>query len=372
MMGEDVLEKRPPVEQKVSVIDLSKRARQRLRSRRFSEARELFGAGLALEPENPYLLSGMGDVCRELKDFQGARDCYGKLLDIDANNLFALRGLGDVYKKLDRHQDAIELWSRYLVLRPQDKHVMTRIADSYKSLQRFDLAEQVYLDILAIASRDRYALTGLADLQHRMSKDEQAISTYERVLAFDENELHILTIVGKLCWRIGDFVRAERYFRRALKVDPRNPYALYGLGNCYRWNRQYDKAIEVWREILKTSDGTPALHTRMADACYNLDRKDEAEASYLRSLTFGADPYSIAGLICLLSGLGSWERALAYFWQLMELDGHALSNLELLTKRYVRAGEREVMLELFRRLISTGSLKGEILSEIEGHLGVFS
>jgi tetratricopeptide (TPR) repeat protein len=369
-MNENPVDQIAPAEHQPSVIDISKKARQRLRSRRFSEARELFASGLLLEPDNPYLLSGMGDACRELRDYSQAEDCYAKLLEIDSNNLFALRGLGDVYKKQERYQEAIDLWTRYLVLRPQDKHVMTRIADGLKLLQQFSRAEQVYNDILAIAPRDRYALTGLADLQHRVGRDEQAIRTYERVLMFDENELHILTIVGKLCWRISDFDRAESYFRRALTVDPANPYALYGLGNCYRWNRHYEKALEIWQEILKTSEGTQALHTRMGDAYYNLKQLNAAEASYLRALSFGDDPFSTAGLICLYSERADWDKALKYFDFLIANEGEAKDHLELLAKRYVRSKQRSVMLDLFRRLLALGTLKPEIRGEIEGHLDI--
>ncbi|MCK5825605.1 MAG: hypothetical protein KAG93_01120, partial [Desulfuromusa sp.] len=53
----------------LSVIDISKKGRQKLRAREYHLARELFSSGLELEPENPYLLSGMGDACRELGDF---------------------------------------------------------------------------------------------------------------------------------------------------------------------------------------------------------------------------------------------------------------------------------------------------------------
>ncbi|MCW8860077.1 MAG: tetratricopeptide repeat protein [Deltaproteobacteria bacterium] len=347
-----------------SVIDLSKKARQKLRSRRFDEAQVLFSAGLEMEPENPYLLSGMGDVCREMGDFDEAKRCYKLLLEVDRKNLFALRGLGDVYKKLNRHQEAILLWEQYLALRPQDKHVMTRIADSYKVMQQFDRAEQAYQQILVIAPRDRFALTGLADLQHRLGKDEEAIRTYERVLVFDENELHILTIVGKLCWRISDFDRAEKYFRRALKIEPQNPYALYGLGNCFRWSQEYAKAIEVWQEILKSSAGTQALHTRMGDAYFNLGRMPEAEISYQKALTFGEDVFSTAGLICLYSERQKWDDAARVFWMLMSDDADALMRLELLTKRFLRSGQRQSMLGLFEYLLSAGGENRRVLDQI--------
>ncbi len=368
MENEKLPQGSPQQEKKLSVIDISKKARQRLRSRRFSEARSLFSTGLEMEPENPYLLSGMGDACRELRDYDGAEKCYTKLLDIDTTNLFALRGLGDVYKKQERHSEAIALWDRYLILRPQDKHVMTRIADSYKALQQFDKAENVYQQILDIAPRDRYALTGLGDLLHRMGKDEQAIRTYERVLSFDENELHILTIIGKLCWRITDFESAELYFRRALKVDPDNPYALYGLGNCCRWHRKYEEAIAIWMKILETSEGTQALHTRMGDAYYHLGQFAPAESSYLRALNFGSDPFSTVGLICLYAEQGEWSKAFLYFIRMIEDENEIASRLDLLVKRFVRSGQRSIMLDLFQKLINEVPLQQKLKDELEGHL----
>ena len=361
-----------PNQQQPSVIEVSKKARQKLRSRQFVEAKELFASGLEREPKNPYLLSGMGDSCREIGDFDEAERCYRNLLDVDKNNLFALRGLGDICKKLNRHQEAVQLWDRYLILRPQDKFVMTRIADSCKVLLLFERAEQVYRQILQYSPGDRFALTGLADLQHKLGNDAEAIETYEKVLKFDANELHILTIVGKLCWRISDFERAEGYFRRALQVDPINPYALYGLGNCFRWYRQYDKALEIWKKILPHSEGTQALHTRMGDAYYHLGQSKEAEKSYQKSLAFGAELYATAGLVCLYSERKDWAKGTHFFWSLVASSSETSHSIEMLIQRFIRSGQRETMLELFRSILSTGVGKQAVLSEIETQLNRLS
>ena len=352
----------------LSVIDISKQGRQKLRSREYRLACELFLSGLEREPENPYLLSGMGDACREIGNFPEAERCYRKLLEVDRNNLFALRGLGDVCKKMNRHQEAIQLWDRYLVLRPLDKFVMSRIADSCKVLLQFERAEQVYHLILNSSPNDRFALTGLADLQHRLGKESAAIETYEKVLKFDQNELHILTIVGKLCWRISDFERSESYFRRALKIDPENPYALFGLGNCHRWHRQYDKAINVWQRILSHSEGTQTLHARMGNAYFSLGRFADAEQSYRKSLEFGEDLFSTAALVCLCSERKDWESA-AYFFELLIVDmSKVTKHLEVLIKRSLHTGQHQSMLELLRHLSSESCIDPAILAELEKQL----
>lgn len=359
----------------LSVIELSKRARQKFRARRFNEAQELFGQGLQREPDNPYLLSGMGDACRESGEYIEAERCYRHLLEIDSRNLFALRGLGDVCKKLARHQEAIRFWKTYLSLRPRDKHVMTRIADSCKALLQFEKAGEAYLQILKQDPSDRFALTGMADLQHRIGKDEEAIEYYEKVLQFDANELHILTIIGKLCWRINAFDKAERYFRRALAVDPHNPYALYGLGNCFRWHHQYAKAIETWQEILQHNEGTQALFTRMGDAYINLGNVADAEVSYRKAIELGDDPFAVTGLIRLYCDRRDWAQASELFWQLVENQEDAHHQVEELTKRFVRAGQREIMLDFFRQLLAAGNDNRcaseeirSLLSKLEGEI----
>lgn len=335
-----------------TVIGLSKKARQRLRARRYDEAKQLFSSGLEQEPENPYLLSGMGDACRETADYPEAERCYLALLEVEADNLFALRGLGDVYKKQERHRDALPLWEKYLTLRPRDKHVMTRMAESLKALQQYQQAEEFYQNILRLAANDRFALTGLADLKHRIGQDAEAIKIYQEALSLDENELHILTILGKLCWRVNDFDRAEAYFRKALSLDPTNTYALYGLGNCFRWSRDYEKAIAVWQQILVHSDGTQALHTRMGDAFYNLGQLDDAELSYQQALAFGEEVFSTVGLICLYAERQRWEQAIDTSALLLRTGEDPLKQLEWLRKRFLRADQKQLMQELLHRFLA--------------------
>ena len=352
----------------LSIIDISKKGRQKFRSRRYEEACELFSSGLQREPDNPFLLSGMGDACREIGNYAEAERCYRRLLGVDRNNLFALRGLGDVCKKLGRHQEAIRLWKQYLALRPRDKHVMTRIADSCKALMQFDLAEETYQQIIKIDPQDRFALTGIADLQHRLGKDAEAIRYYEKVLEFDQNELHILTIIGKLCWRINDFEKAESYFHRALKIEPQNPYALYGLGNCYRWHRQYQKTIDIWNEILEFSEGNKTLHSRMGDAFVHLGDPASAEISYQRALEQGYDRFAMVGLVRLLCERDDWHKAADCFWSLVAKEEAADLQLEELSKRFVRSGQRELMLNFFRQLLSSERGDAAVCEEIRSLL----
>lgn len=334
-----------------AVIQLSKKARLLFRQKKFTEACELYRQGLNSDPYNPYLLSGLGDACRELGDVPGARQAYQSLLSQDKDNLFALRGLGDVLKGLGELEDALPLWERYLQLRPGDVHVMTRVADACKHLERYPRAEQLYREVLEGAPMDHFALTGLADLLHRTGRDLESIACYEKVLTLRHDMLHILTIIGKLCWRVSDFDKAKRFFLKALDIDPDNPYALYGLGNCYRWQRDYQKAVETWQRILQHNEGTLALYSRLGDAFTHLGDLSSAEQAYRQVLDQGYDRYAQIGLIKLLCDKGDFTRALEELNNLLAIEQDPWQQLDELSRRFVRTGRREAMISFFQHLL---------------------
>lgn len=336
-----------------AVIRLSKNARQLFRQREYIQACKLYRQGLATNQDNPYLLSGMGDACREAGDFVSAQQAYQRLLELDPQNLFALRGQGDLFKAKGRLTEAIPLWELYLDLRPGDVHVMTRIADACKKLERYAPARDLYQQILAIDAMDRFALTGLADLLHRTGCDLEAIACYEKILTMRHDMLHILTIVGKLCWRVSDYVKAEQFFLQALDIDPDNPYALYGLGNCYRWHREYGKAVEVWQRILQHNEGTIALYSRMGDAYTHLGDLSSAEQAYRRVLDQGYDHFAQIGLIKLLCEQGNFCRAIKELNDLLANEEDPWSQLDELNRRFVRCGRRQTMITFYSQLLDT-------------------
>ena len=116
---------------------------------------------------------------------------------------------------------------------------------------------------------------------------------------------------------------------------------------------------------------TQTLHTRMGDAYFRLGQLDEAETSYHRSLEFGEELYATAGLVCLSSERGNLEQGAHFFWLLF--GGSNISNpIELLSKRFIRSGQQEAMLKLFRYLLAVGKGDRAVLDELETQLEQFS
>jgi tetratricopeptide (TPR) repeat protein len=78
-----------------AVIELSKKGSRLFRSGQLEEAEKVYLEAKALDEENPYVLSGLGDVYRKLNRFEESGAHYDAVLKKDQNNIFALRGAGD-------------------------------------------------------------------------------------------------------------------------------------------------------------------------------------------------------------------------------------------------------------------------------------
>ncbi len=299
--------KTPPQKE---VVDLCKLGNALLRQNQLSEAQETFERARALDGQNPYVLVGLGDTLRRLQRYEEAADSYRKVLETDPDNIFALRGLGDAYRGLQRFQEAISAWERYVQIKSQDFCVYTRLGDAHKKLNHFQEAERYYLKTLEISPGDKYAYLGLANLYYRMGREDDAIQYSDRLLALDEaNFINVLTMVGNILRRRKDFTAAIGYYERALRIDPKNVYALYGIGDAYRGLQRYADAVASWKKIMEQEPENETVLTRLGDACLNLGEPEKAKAFYQRALEVSDSEYARLGMGRALRKEGRHEPA---------------------------------------------------------------
>ena len=333
------------------IFELSKQGHNLLKARRFAEANTLFKEALALDPENPYVLTGMGDVLRLQKDFLGATEYYRRVLEFDPHNPFSLRGLGDSLRGMLRYQEAIDCWVIYLRQNHfKDIFVLTRVADSYKTLNDYANALAYYQKVLGLKPDDRFALTGLADLYHKKGLDLPAIEYYEKALASGANTTSILTILGNLHLKHKNYEKSSYYYENTLQQEPHNVQALYGLGNYYRIRCNYQRAAELWEQILEKSIGPTNVLARLGDAYRNLGQFDAAERSYRMGLDNGYAKFSQVGMVKLHCQAGRLKEACDCYDELLRHEGDDTRFFAEAGQLLIKRGDRNLALEFYRHI----------------------
>lgn len=348
---------KPSAEERRKLIELSKRGHLLLKENNVHQARELFEQALRLDPENPYILNGLGECYKKVGELDRAAECYKDILVFDPQNQFALRGLGDIYKERKDFRRAIDLWSRYLKGRPNDVFVLMRIADAYKALNAVAEAEGYYKKALAVNAGDHYALMGLADLYHKCGQKEKAVIYYEKLLQKNPRLINIWTIVANLCYQLEDFPKAKHSFEKALEIEPDNTYALFGLGNCYRWEKDYLKAVEFWEPLYQRNELNPSMLSRLGDMYCRLERLGDAETVYHAGLAKSFDRYAHLGLLKLCCRNGDEARLFTLLDAHFRHEPATVEIFEVLSDLLVQAGRKEMALALCRYGLERCALK---------------
>ncbi|NTV14575.1 MAG: divalent cation tolerance protein CutA [Desulfobulbaceae bacterium] len=333
-----------------AAIELSKKGNKLLRSGNYQEAEQVLLEAVGLDPNNAYILVGLGDLYRETRKYNQAIAHYERILAIEEQNVFALRGIGDAYRGMNQHDKAIHYWQRYLQCNQDDIQVMTRVGDSFKKLRNNGESERYYRQALEVAPDDRYALLGIGSLFYKAEKDNEALHFLERLLGLDDSYVAVLTMVGNIYRRRQDYERAIAYYQKAVDYEPENTFALYGLGDCYRWLRNYAAVVCWWERILVKEPRNQVMHSRVGDACYNMGAYDQAHEHYQASLKIRFDPFAHLGLARIHRKKGRMAEAEESCLRILDQAPEHLRGLEELVEIYRETGATDKLTEVTEQL----------------------
>jgi tetratricopeptide (TPR) repeat protein len=336
----------------VNAIDLSRRGNRLLRKGEYQAAERVLLEAYALDPDNAYILVGLGDLNREREKLDKAIGYYEKILGLDAKNVFALRGIGDALRGKNQHAQAITYWKRYLACNKDDVQVLTRVGDSYRKLKKYSDSEKYYCRALEVNSRDKYALLGVGNLFYKLEKDEKALYYLEQLLDLDDGYVAVLTMVGNIYRRRQEFARAADYYGKAIEYEPGNTFALYGLGDCSRWMKKYDEVVKWWGMILEKEPRNQVMHSRVGDAYFNSGEYFRAAEHYLASLRISFDPYACLGMSRISRSQGKYSEATEYCQKILAQMPNNRRAVEELAAVYREVGEIEKAEELMADLRS--------------------
>ena len=153
-------------------------------------------------------------------------------------------------------------------------------------------AERQYLAAAAALPGVAAPWYHLARLAIDAGRQDDAQELYRQVLAMDPSYRTPFGSGGfPLFWE-GRLAEADREFRRALQLDPRDPYALLGIGLIAVDTRRWDEAVMRLIEALSMDDRRVEGYRALGAALAHTGRIGEAITAYERSLqlTLAGEP----------------------------------------------------------------------------------
>jgi len=168
----------------------------------------------------------------------------------------------------------------------------------------------------------------------------RATEAYGRALELKPDDRDLYVFLGSLQASQDLLADAEKTFLRMIKQFPEEREGYFYLGKVYVEDKKYDKAIELFNQILdKRSDTAPQAHMELGSV-YVLQKKySEAEEHFREAIKL--DPFNISARFNLGQVLANQKRFDESYQVFEELAKLAPSNLGIQIKMALILAEQK-------------------------------
>ncbi len=301
----------------------------------------------ALEPQNAYALTRLGDLYFDRELYVEAERWYDQAVNADPEMVEAIVGQGNVAMALGLYDRAQDRYKKALALRPDDNTIKLKLAEAYLKGKKLSEARPLIEAVLSTSPSNDRALKLMGDLLMAEGKPKEAIDYYERAVernpAWDyrlalgdayraagdvDKALDIYEAVknrypyryepyarlAEVYKEEGDTEEALFWYGEALKrttdtqvkedlakaiveLSPEDLKARYRLANYYYQNYKYSAAIEQYQYILSRSPNDIDAILGIGDCYVGKTQYDEAIKWYKQALSLSKDDEEKIGIL---------------------------------------------------------------------------
>lgn len=307
----------------------------------------------AAEDNDPSALNNLGRCYEGLKDDEQSAPLYARASDAKRDEEIYARNAGFAYMRLKNYHAAIPYLERAMSIEgnKHNRDVMANLATAYSNVGRFDDATKLWM---SPELRDQYKSDAtywfnLGKTHADQGQSAEAESAYRQSLSIEPNNPMVLNNLGVLLWERQDYAGALDCFQKQSAADPSSLDAKLNVASAHVRLNELDKAVEIWRGVVRSHPDNTKVRLDLADGLWNLG--DTPGARFHYAYVNKREPNNARAL----NGLGMWallqtehDEAESYFRQAIKNDRSyipAFQNLAVVLERKNRLKDAIAVLE---------------------------
>lgn len=308
--------------------------------------------GLKLHPNSLEIKTKKLEVLLELENYPEAKAIIQELKAASMEDTDFLVCCAKYYSNLGNPRKSIEYCEKALELEEEENFLHNFIGDEYTNLEDPFNALKHYKLALQHDPQDDYALENILVCFNQMSRNEEAIeflNSYLDKYPFSESAWFEY---GQYYFNRKNYEEAIRGFDYLLAINSNSIGVYSNKAACYEALKQWDKAIEVYEEMLEL-EFTKAYTYYRIGLCYKEYGKPvQALTSFQKSLSEDPQFYlSMMEQSYLYEDMGGMREALHFAKEAVALNGSSMDYQKRLAFLYIEAGRFEESLDCLRKLV---------------------
>ena len=245
-------------------------------ARRFREAEKNFTKALQFSPENAPANIELASVLMAQNRYAEAREKFLVAEKADAQNPVIIENLATLSFNLRKWEEAIAYARKVQQLNPA-RPVNYIIGKSLNEQENYGEAIK-YLDLAAKEDSARADIPyTIARAYLDMSNYKKSAAYLEKAIGLDSSRNSWIYECGLVFYAIPNYKKSLQFIELAgLKGYAKSNDYLQNLGNAYINTSQYDKGIELYKEVLKKKPSDQELLYDVASAYFKSGKYQEA------------------------------------------------------------------------------------------------
>ncbi len=215
------------------------------------ESAKLLNSLAKLYPEDTEVLQATADVSFAIKEYGRAATLYRELIVQEPADLSLSAWLSDVAMARKDYPEAIRVNKEILELSPDNLKAMLTIARASSWQGDYSTALAYYSKLIASGSADPLYVREKARVLGWMGNQSASVSLYNgAVRAYPQNNALKAEAEAKKNYYTNTYRPAVKAYKAWLVAEPKQPEALFDLGQFYIQNSRWTEALETYGELL--------------------------------------------------------------------------------------------------------------------------
>lgn len=182
-----------------------------IEQKRFPEAYQASSEAIRLLPDNPHVLSNLGNVLISLERSGEAVEVLKKAVSRDPSNLVALNNLGNALRSVGRAEEAVSCLEQAVRLKPDVAYVLNNLGIAYRESKQCDRAIVQFRRALELQPDLYQVYPNLIDALRQHGQVQEAITCSEQAM-------NVCSDIPEYWGGYGDALREANHLNAAIEA----------------------------------------------------------------------------------------------------------------------------------------------------------
>lgn len=157
---------------------------------------------------------------------------------------------------IGQYEIAIEIYKEILQKEPKNLYAKYSLAVVYQRLSQFKQAKNIYYELLKGEAENKDEIINNIIVILTEESPREAIYMLTRLTIQNPSRHYLFASMALAYEKISDYNSAIKNYTKALDLDYGNMNYYYNLGVLYDQNKEYEKALEMYSNVVKNNDGS--------------------------------------------------------------------------------------------------------------------